>query len=416
MNSEGPSSTEKNAVIAEFVEISQASPDEAHELLSAANWDLENALGLYYKEEASANRRDAEPLVGGSRDLGSSRAKDQSHSQTPSKSSKPVSKRFATLADLSKNDSLESSPAHSGSEDNNDPENFFTGGEKSGLAVQVPDGAGGAGNRIINDIFRQAQRNQTRPLDDDEDDEDFDGDDEYEGTGYGARTRKSGKAKTKFVGTGFTLGTDEIASRPVEGIAPAVQEPVTTVSRRLTFWRDGFSVEDGPLYRYDDPANLAHLQDIRAGRAPLSLLNVQNGQGVDVNIVRKLDEDYTPPKRQAGGFHGSGNRLGSPVPGEVRLSRPIASPAASSSGTATPPTTQTGDAQVQIRLGDGRSLRHRFQSTGAVQQLYDHVDSHSTDSRGYVLQTTFPNRELTDRSMSLKDAGVVGAVVVQRWM
>jgi UBX domain-containing protein 1 len=25
--------------------------------------------------------------------------------------------------------------------------------------------------------------------------------------------------------------------------------------RRLTFWRDGFIVEDGPLMRYDDPAS-----------------------------------------------------------------------------------------------------------------------------------------------------------------
>lgn len=35
--------------------------------------------------------------------------------------------------------------------------------------------------------------------------------------------------------------------------------------RHLTFWRDGFSVEDGPLMRYDDPGNRETLEAIKAG-------------------------------------------------------------------------------------------------------------------------------------------------------
>lgn len=35
--------------------------------------------------------------------------------------------------------------------------------------------------------------------------------------------------------------------------------------RHLTFWKDGFSVEDGPLMKYDDPANKEILAAIKAG-------------------------------------------------------------------------------------------------------------------------------------------------------
>ena len=37
------------------------------------------------------------------------------------------------------------------------------------------------------------------------------------------------------------------------------------VTRYLTFWRDGFSVDDGQLYRYDDPANQTMLNAINSG-------------------------------------------------------------------------------------------------------------------------------------------------------
>ncbi len=35
--------------------------------------------------------------------------------------------------------------------------------------------------------------------------------------------------------------------------------------RHLTFWRDGFTVEDGDLMRYDDPNNAQILDEINSG-------------------------------------------------------------------------------------------------------------------------------------------------------
>jgi len=33
----------------------------------------------------------------------------------------------------------------------------------------------------------------------------------------------------------------------------------------MTFWKNGFSIEDGPLMSYDDPANAEILQQLKSG-------------------------------------------------------------------------------------------------------------------------------------------------------
>jgi UBX domain-containing protein 1 len=45
-------------------------------------------------------------------------------------------------------------------------------------------------------------------------------------------------------------------------------------------------------------------------RAPLSWLNVKQGQPVDVRVARKLDEDYKEPPKPRMPFSGTGQRLG----------------------------------------------------------------------------------------------------------
>lgn len=102
--------------------------------------------------------------------------------------------------------------------------------------------------------------------------------------------------------------------------------------RHLTFWRDGFSVEDGSLMRYDDPNNAQILEEINSGyskllhlqshflkafysRAPPQILNVQVGQPVELRVARRINEDYVPPAAgPTRAFSGTGNRLGAPVP------------------------------------------------------------------------------------------------------
>ncbi|KAF5111780.1 hypothetical protein DV454_004585 [Geotrichum candidum] len=385
------STPDQSNKIAQFVQITQATPAEASAVLSAANWDLDSAVTLFFEGKGELdNEQHEQPQA-------SAPVSSASSSTAPSRSQSKSSKRFATLSDLEH--SSQAAGGHSDSDD--EPEkNWFTGGEKSGLAVHKPNKRDvfASGNKLVEDIIKRSQRQQQ--------------DDNSEGESDGEET-------SHFVGTGHRLGNHEVPSQAINAGPSSSRDRPPRVTRTLTFWRNGFSVEDSPLYRYDDPSNIPHLKAIEQGKAPISILNVEYGQGVDVHVIRKLDEDYAAPKRKVGGFHGHGQRLGSPVPGEKSKSpTPVPEPAVSSSAaseSSTPAEPENADAPVQIQLGDGSRHRRRFVGAGPVQQLYDFVDSVSPSQRAYTLQTTFPMKKLEDRDISLKEAGLVGSVVIQRW-
>jgi UBX domain-containing protein 1 len=198
--------------------------------------------------------------------------------------------------------------------------------------------------------------------------------------------------------------------------------------RELHLWRDGFSVDDGDLFRYDDPANARTLEMINTGHAPLHILNVDHGQEVDVEVHAHKEEDYKQPKKKYVPFAGSGQRLGSPTPGASSASAPIA--AATPSTTTASTTTSTAAPTVnvdaatpsvtlQIRLGDGTRLQSRFNTTHTIGDIYDFVARASPSSQGreYALMTTFPSKELTDKAQVLGDMSEFkrGGVVVQKW-
>ncbi|CAG8637820.1 6980_t:CDS:10 [Cetraspora pellucida] len=223
-----------------------------------------------------------------------------------------------------------------------------------------------------------------------------------------------------FTGTGYRLGSDEEPSVEVNS-QPSTTEPPRTVVRHLTFWRDGFSVEDGPLMAYDDPANEEFLKAINNGRAPLAWLNVRYDQPVDIRVERRLDEDYQPPpKKPATPFSGSGQRLGSPTPAVVTSSTPGAFPSSSSSTRVaeliideTLPITS-----IQIRLGDGTRMLARFNHTHTVSDVRNFINASRVGeaTRNYVLQTTFPSKDLKDETQTLSEASLLNAVVVQRYI
>lgn len=151
---------------------------------------------------------------------------------------------------------------------------------------------------------------------------------------------------------------------------PEDEEDEEPQTRALTFWRDGFSIEDGPLFRYDDPKNKDLLEAIKSGRAPPSLFGVRFNQPLEINVAQRTNEDYQPPPKVTKPFGGSGNRLGSPapevagsgrstptMPGGMRqaasssaapaASAPASQPSEFAVDTSKPVTT------IQLRLGDG---------------------------------------------------------------
>jgi UBX domain-containing protein 1 len=181
-------------------------------------------------------------------------------------------------------------------------------------------------------------------------------------------------------------------------------------------------VDDGDLYRSDDPRNASILEGIRRGRAPLSIMGVELGQEVDVEI-RQHDEKYIKPKPKYKPFSGSGQRLGSPTPG-IRTAQSASAAPPTSTPAAEPLKPQVDDSQpiitLQVRLGDGTRLTSRFNTAHTIGDVYSFVTAASpgSQSRPWVLMTTFPSNELTDKSLVLGEMADFkrGGVVVQKWL
>ncbi|KAK2814182.1 hypothetical protein FQN50_000587 [Emmonsiellopsis sp. PD_5] len=381
-----PPQEEQDDLISQLCGITGLAPTEAREYLDASHWSLQDALSLYYPDEEEALPGDsdsddepAQPSAG--RTLGGA-------APPPSSSSRPAKaprKKFATLSDLN-------SGGHQQDDSDSDEQDLYAGGEKSGLAVQNPDD-------LKKKIIQRAQDGVPRPGGDDP-------------------TPRS----SHFTGSARTLGGDDAPSQIVPGPPTNVPRRPERVTRTLHFWADGFSVDEGDLYRNDDPVNAPILEGIRQGRAPLSIMNVHPGQEVDVE-VKQHNEKYVRPKAKYKPFSGAGHRLGSPTPGAGTNSPSPAPAVAVTPQSSGPPTPAVDESQptvaFQIRLGDGTRLTTRFNATNTIGDVYSFVAAASpaSQTRPWVLMTTFPSTELTDKNAVIGDLKEYsrGGVVVQKW-
>lgn len=226
----------------------------------------------------------------------------------------------------------------------------------------------------------------------------------------------------------MTLGGEGTESRsipdPLGPVQPTSSEPL---ERILHLWQNGFSVDDGELHRFDDPANQADLQMIRSGHAPLHLMNVQHGQPVDVKL-QQHETPYAPPPKKYKPFSGSGQRLGSPVPGagtaaagSSSTASNTATPAPAAAQASAPTNVDSSQPTVMIRvqLPDGTRLPARFNTTQTVGDVYSFVQASSpeTSTRGWVLATTFPNKDHTDKDLVLGEMAEFkkGGTAMVKW-
>ncbi|GAA5830047.1 hypothetical protein JCM11251_006856 [Rhodosporidiobolus azoricus] len=313
-----------------------------------------------------------------------------------------------------------------------DPQHFFAGGAKSGLSVENPDdqrrGGGGGMGDMIRGILEQARQGSQR----------------LAGGGEEEGAQQSGSRF--FGGSAHTLGSDETPSTYIpdpthkedqENDEP--EEEQETAIRHLTFWQDGFSIEDGDLMKYEEHQEL--LAAIQSGRAPLSLLKVSHDQPVELRIAERRSEKWVrqPPPPQ-GPWSGTGNRLGSvsPFPDSAGAgaapsgTMPGTFAGGSGSGTRQAGASSGGGesaggqtvfevdrneptTQVQVRLRNGERMIATFNHTHTVGDIRQYINSSSPQNAGsYVLQTTFPTRDLTDDKQTIEEAGLKGSVVVQR--
>ena len=207
------------------------------------------------------------------------------------------------------------------------------------MSVQGPSRGGPRGpNDIVGDIMKKAAESN-----------------EEAGEAF---TKTNKEQSNAFSGRGNRLGAEDETADANQSASFETdddweevddEEPV---NRSLTFWRDGFSIDDGPLMRYDEHQET--LDALNSGRAPLSLLNIRFGQRVNLGVSQRTDEDYVAPPKVFKPFEGTtGQRLGAPVTASIRQTE-NAAPAASSAPAEKVQVDQSKPTtRVQVRLHDG---------------------------------------------------------------
>jgi len=249
---------------------------------------------------------------------------------------------------------------------------WFTGGASSGIQVQAPPQL--SSNDLVKNVFEQAKRH-----------------------GAISKSDEKPEEKEKFGGSGFVLGNNEQKSH----IVPSMPKPQGPRRVVLTFYKDCFTVDDGPPRKNNDPANQPFIDDVNAGVVPREL----EGHGdIKVELIDVKHEEYKPKPKQTIAFSGSGQTLGGQV---LSSTKAVAKKIAVDEGL--PVTT------LQIRLDDGTRLILKLNHVHTVGDVRAHIEAERPSGKAFELRTTFPAKILADDAASIKDAGLLNAAIVQRF-
>merc|ERR1711972_531899 len=156
--------------------------------------------------------------------------------------------------------------------------------------------------------------------------------------------------------------------------------------------------------------NKKFMDEMAAGRCP-SELQAGSREPVHVALHDKRSEDYKePPPPAYTKFSGGGNSLGGSSSG-----------AASAPASAAPSNVQAdqGTVQVdaskpktklQIRFHDGQKKAHEFNEDHTVGDLRSFC-SQCVGGQAMTIMGGYPPKPVTDNALTLKDAGLCGAMV-----
>ena len=366
--------------IDQFINLTGVDADRARFYIESAGGNVELAISSFYEEDGDDMDMLPPPVQQ------SSEPTATKHGSTQAGPPKPTS-RFATLANYQKDENSSSS---------DEGQAFYAGGsETSGQQIIGPKKK--SSKKIVEDLFQSAKEHGAEEVQESE------------------QPKKPSASKFAFKGAGYRLGETEDDPTDVVHGAP-IREEARKVDMVLKLWKNGFSIDSGPLRDFKDPANKEFLDSIAKGEVPNELIKEAKGGEVNLDMEDHRTEDYVQPKVPVRAFTGEGHMLGSPAPNIV--SAPAASGSSNDSVAqrqisvdSSRPTTN-----IQIRLADGSRLTAKLNHSHTVNDVRRYIvtarPQYATST--FILLTTFPNKELTDESLTLQQANLLNAVIVQR--
>ena len=236
----------------------------------------------------------------------------------------------------------------------------------------------------------------------------------------------------QFSQSGSSSGTSVMRATPDAGdiqaiIANARAQSLGNVERNIcniTLYRNGFVVGDGQFRSLQDSGNSDFLEALKNGEVPQEMEEEARSQfgpevkEIGVNLVNKSNEDFEQePKFVA--FTSDGHSMGSStVSSTFENTRPAEYTPNDSRGPSGTIRLILSD-NSQHRVSVNRLYFHPFivinfnVDSTTVLELYQHVMFISGLSTFDILGG-FPPKALTEPSVSVKEAGLIGATVRQK--
>ncbi|KAG8580113.1 hypothetical protein GDO81_007146 [Engystomops pustulosus] len=180
----------------------------------------------------------------------------------------------------------------------------------------------------------------------------------------------------------------------------------------IKMWKNGFTINDGQLRDYTDSANRQFMDSMRKGELPPELHKTFAKNELSVNVEDRKSEEYAIRKKRVDPFSGQGHRLGSATPKVITK--------ATDGDEESLPTVQLNPQEpltkVKIWLHDGKRIVQEFNTTHRISDVRSFVEGVpcKAEKMPFILATSFPLRDLLDEAVTLQDAGLQNAVLVQR--
>lgn len=392
-------------LIASFNQITNNADDaQARFFLESSQNDLQGAIEAFFNQDQAGDVPAAVPQQFSPPPPPQQQQQPPPQRQQPPASAKPASSakpRVATFADL-----------RGGGDDDDDEEDeedkapeFYTGGKSSGMAVQGhgKEKKGKEGQGLF-DAARKAGATDAEP----------------EGT--------APAAKKAFQGQGMTLGGPSTESRVVGQAPPSAAAPAPAPRLiTLTLWKTGFTIDDGEapptLMAFQDNQPLLNSIMTSIQRQEIPAVFRKYGD-IELALKDNRAQDFVPPKPIVKPFSGSGFRLGAPTGDATVAPPPVAATApavVNAAAAAPPPPSSCADpslpsTKLQLRLADGTRLVAQFNNTQTVLDVRKFISSaRPGEGRPFVLMTAFPKQSIDDETLTLQEAGLLNAVIIQTY-
>ncbi|KAL7680145.1 putative UBX domain, SEP domain, Ubiquitin-like domain superfamily [Plasmopara halstedii] len=229
----------------------------------------------------------------------------------------------------------------------------------------------------------------------------------------GGASDRGGGSGLSVIGPGS--GGDHVANiigRAQQDARAAAATGNSTQPRHvITFYREGFTVNNGSYRARSDPANRPFLEALESGHVPQELEGENRQEPVEISLVDKRQEDYVePPPPAYTAFSGEGQSMGSTTYATDAVFRGDGMPSERPVIDDKKPTTT-----LQIRLHNGQRLRETLNMDHTIRDLHAIIQMNDEMTQPYTLLAGFPPRPVsTDLALTIEQAGLKGAAITQK--